>query len=218
MFVSRKNVEVDGWGCDVLYVRPGKGTTCLGLCPLPAARQLRIDHAMRTLCFYLSQLHKLHWTWGLKSAKALARDRVTPEGFLPPVRLVCIIWHFWSLTADCSTCQMQILIIPGNPGSAEYYLPFILALASMLKGRAEVSAISQFGHSHNDGKKVICILRMEGAPACKDLVWPANPDLFLQAIQRWSCWGQISQQKASERVWHKAWSCTVPLTGRASPA
>ena len=45
-------------------------------------------------------------------------------------------------------------MIPGNPGAATYYVPFMLALWDQFKGSAEVSALSQMGHGYAGSNKV----------------------------------------------------------------
>ncbi len=44
------------------------------------------------------------------------------------------------------TCQLQVLLIPGNPGSCEYFFPFLEHLHALLGGTAEVLALTHPGH------------------------------------------------------------------------
>ncbi|GAB4815405.1 hypothetical protein N2152v2_002451 [Parachlorella kessleri] len=41
--------------------------------------------------------------------------------------------------------QLQVFVVPGNPGKAHYYVPFMQSLHELLSGRASVTAISQLG-------------------------------------------------------------------------
>ena len=50
---------------------------------------------------------------------------------------------------------LQILIIPGNPGAAGYYVPFMLALRDLFRGRADIVSLSQLGHGYDNGNRVI---------------------------------------------------------------
>ncbi|KAL3132467.1 hypothetical protein ABBQ32_009017 [Trebouxia sp. C0010 RCD-2024] len=43
--------------------------------------------------------------------------------------------------------RLQVLILPGNPGSAGYYEAYIAALHAALHGQAEVHAVSHLGHA-----------------------------------------------------------------------
>ena len=61
---------------------------------------------------------------------------------------------YTSLSAGSRLPAIQILVIPGNPGAARYYVPFMLALWDIFKGSAEVSALSQMGHGYSAGTKV----------------------------------------------------------------
>ena len=49
--------------------------------------------------------------------------------------------------------MLQALVIPGNPGAAAYYAPFMQALHTAYNGGMEVVAVSQLGHGHNHGTK-----------------------------------------------------------------
>ena len=40
---------------------------------------------------------------------------------------------------------VQLLIIPGNPGAASFYTPFMRSLHAQLRGRAAVSCVSNLG-------------------------------------------------------------------------
>ena len=40
---------------------------------------------------------------------------------------------------------VQLLIIPGNPGAANFYTPFMQSLHASLRGRAAVACISNLG-------------------------------------------------------------------------
>jgi hypothetical protein len=42
--------------------------------------------------------------------------------------------------------RLQILIIPGNPGAAAYYSPFMQQLYNAFDGRMDIHSISQLGH------------------------------------------------------------------------
>jgi len=43
------------------------------------------------------------------------------------------------------TVGLQVLVWPGNPGAAGYYVPFMEALSQALQGRASVAAVSNLG-------------------------------------------------------------------------
>eukprot|EP00798_Chlamydomonas_sp_ICE-L_P020745 gene20745-27564_t len=42
--------------------------------------------------------------------------------------------------------QFQVLVVPGNPGNASYYKPFIRFLHQEFEGHAEIVSISHPGH------------------------------------------------------------------------
>lgn len=42
---------------------------------------------------------------------------------------------------------LQVLILPGNPGSAGYYEAYIAALHAALQGQADIHAVSHLGHA-----------------------------------------------------------------------
>ena len=42
-------------------------------------------------------------------------------------------------------CLLQILVWPGNPGAAGYYVPFMEAVSQALEGHASVAAVSNLG-------------------------------------------------------------------------
>lgn len=42
--------------------------------------------------------------------------------------------------------RLQALIIPGNPGAAGYYVPFMLSLREAFRGEIDLFAVSQLGH------------------------------------------------------------------------
>ena len=47
---------------------------------------------------------------------------------------------------------LQVLVIPGNPGVAGYYIPFLRYLkSSLLPQRADVFACSYVGHTRQGG-------------------------------------------------------------------
>ena len=49
------------------------------------------------------------------------------------------------LQADQPAPAVQLLIIPGNPGAASFYTPFMRSLHAQLRGRAAVSSVSNLG-------------------------------------------------------------------------
>jgi len=55
------------------------------------------------------------------------------------------------------TALLQILVIPGNPGSAAYYLPFLQSLHTAYQGRAAVSAVSQLGHAVGESSRLFSL-------------------------------------------------------------
>ena len=44
------------------------------------------------------------------------------------------------------TARLQVLLIPGNPGSAQYFHTQLQLLHQAMKGRVDVMAISHAGH------------------------------------------------------------------------
>ena len=69
--------------------------------------------------------------------------------------------------AGLGAALLQILIIPGNPGSAAYYLPFMQGLHTAFSGRAAISAVSQLGHAAGDRGRVrpaLCAVRHSSCP------------------------------------------------------
>ncbi|EFJ43272.1 hypothetical protein VOLCADRAFT_96604 [Volvox carteri f. nagariensis] len=42
--------------------------------------------------------------------------------------------------------RLQVVVFPGNPGSAAYFKPFMLAVHRLLRGRADVLAVTHAGH------------------------------------------------------------------------
>ena len=43
--------------------------------------------------------------------------------------------------------RLQVLMLPGNPGSAGYYEAYIAALHAALHGQADIHAVSHLGHA-----------------------------------------------------------------------
>lgn len=65
--------------------------------------------------------------------------------------------------------RLQVLILPGNPGSAGYYEAYIAALHAALHGQADVHAVSHLGHASSRkarqyGNKVQLLLTHAGPP------------------------------------------------------
>jgi len=50
---------------------------------------------------------------------------------------------------DAGHSALQVLILPGNPGSAGYYEAYIAFLHAALQGRADIHAVSHLGHASN---------------------------------------------------------------------
>lgn len=48
---------------------------------------------------------------------------------------------------DAGRSALQVLILPGNPGSAGYYEAYIAALHTALHGQADIHAVSHLGHA-----------------------------------------------------------------------
>ena len=46
--------------------------------------------------------------------------------------------------------RLQVLILPGNPGSAGYYEAYIAALHAALHGQADIHAVSHLGHASSN--------------------------------------------------------------------
>lgn len=49
------------------------------------------------------------------------------------------------LAASAQPPEVQLLIIPGNPGAAPYYTPFMRSLHARLGGKAAVATVSNVG-------------------------------------------------------------------------
>lgn len=52
--------------------------------------------------------------------------------------------------------EVQLLVIPGNPGAASFYVPFMRALHDRLRGRATVLAVSNLGMVRGAGGQGGC--------------------------------------------------------------
>ena len=64
--------------------------------------------------------------------------------------VVCMLLMFVSHhvpAADAGHSNLQVLILPGNPGSAGYYEAYIASLHAALHGRADIHAVSHLGHA-----------------------------------------------------------------------
>eukprot|EP00891_Asterochloris_glomerata_P000518 jgi/Astpho2/518/Aster-x0937 len=65
--------------------------------------------------------------------------------------------HHWTLRelflCLTGTEELQILIIPGNPGAAGYYTPYMEHLHEQLRGRASIRAVSHLGHGPNSSRR-----------------------------------------------------------------
>jgi hypothetical protein len=48
--------------------------------------------------------------------------------------------------------EVQLLIIPGNPGAASFYTPFMRSLHAQLRGRAAVCCVSNLGMVRHVGE------------------------------------------------------------------
>ncbi|KAI8476477.1 MAG: hypothetical protein J3K34DRAFT_401470 [Monoraphidium minutum] len=56
-----------------------------------------------------------------------------------------------SAPASISPAALQIIVIPGNPGSCRFYAAFMEALYSNFGGSADVVAVSHAGHEEGSG-------------------------------------------------------------------
>ncbi|BDA41944.1 probable lipid droplet-associated hydrolase [Coccomyxa sp. Obi] len=52
----------------------------------------------------------------------------------------------FSIRADTGTSRCQALVIPGNPGAAAYYTPFMQRLFEAFGGGIDIYSLSQLGH------------------------------------------------------------------------
>ncbi|GLI62525.1 hypothetical protein VaNZ11_005183 [Volvox africanus] len=57
-----------------------------------------------------------------------------------------IITELWGINASAGKPRLQVVVFPGNPGSAEYFKPFMLAVHRQLQGHADVLAVTHAGH------------------------------------------------------------------------
>ncbi|KAG2492005.1 hypothetical protein HYH03_009735 [Edaphochlamys debaryana] len=64
--------------------------------------------------------------------------------------------ELWGLDASTSgPPALQVVVVPGNPGTAAFFRPFMSRLHAALGGRARVLALSQAGHDgghHHEGR------------------------------------------------------------------
>ncbi|KAK9803669.1 hypothetical protein WJX72_010287 [[Myrmecia] bisecta] len=81
-----------------------------------------------------------------------SEPEILPAEYAGPV-----VWHgciqtgtqsveAYRVAATQGQALVQLLVLPGNPGSAAFYVPFLRGLHAAWQGRAEVTAISHLGH------------------------------------------------------------------------
>ncbi|MEW5298185.1 MAG: hypothetical protein WDW36_001336 [Sanguina aurantia] len=57
----------------------------------------------------------------------------------------------YCVSASQGPAALQVLVVPGNPGSARYFIPFLQSLDKALGGRADLCAITHAGHQGPGG-------------------------------------------------------------------
>ncbi|GIL69790.1 hypothetical protein Vretifemale_609 [Volvox reticuliferus] len=57
-----------------------------------------------------------------------------------------ITTEVFGINASAGIPRLQVVVIPGNPGSAEYFKPFMLSVHRQLQGHADVLAVTHAGH------------------------------------------------------------------------
>lgn len=65
--------------------------------------------------------------------------------------------HSWGPGAP----HLQLVMLPGNPGSAAYYIPFLQAIHKSLDSRAHIYAVSYAGHSDFAADQVPLLYSLE---------------------------------------------------------
>ena len=54
---------------------------------------------------------------------------------------------FLKSSSHAGQSALQVLILPGNPGSAGYYKAYVAALYAALQSQVDVFAVSHLGHA-----------------------------------------------------------------------
>eukprot|EP00199_Chlamydomonas_sp_CCMP681_P001762 CAMPEP_0119105862 /NCGR_PEP_ID=MMETSP1180-20130426/3720_1 /TAXON_ID=3052 ORGANISM="Chlamydomonas cf sp, Strain CCMP681" /NCGR_SAMPLE_ID=MMETSP1180 /ASSEMBLY_ACC=CAM_ASM_000741 /LENGTH=367 /DNA_ID=CAMNT_0007091035 /DNA_START=169 /DNA_END=1272 /DNA_ORIENTATION=+ len=90
--------------------------------------------------------------------------------------------------ADAQLPSLQILVLPGNPGSAHYYKDFMRQLHTAFKGQAHIYSCSHAGHDtgpHNTGKQTLKTLDEQITHKAdfmrQHLLLPGRPPLVILA-------------------------------------
>ncbi|KAL0034922.1 hypothetical protein WJX79_000653 [Trebouxia sp. C0005] len=88
-----------------------------------------------------------------QQARSKAMDEAVSLGRLWPCHRVVKVdgrsTEVFSLKSSAGHSALQVLILPGNPGSAGYYEAYIAFLHVALQGRADIHAVSHLGHASN---------------------------------------------------------------------
>lgn len=97
-----------------------------------------------------TQVARAVWTVGRHPTHVLRLPSQGERGSRS-VLCVCLCSNMRTIARACSLHvtagppRLNVLIIPGNPGVAEYYEPFMHSLHQGLQGRACITCVSQLG-------------------------------------------------------------------------
>ena len=108
---------------------------------LPCHRSVSLEQLQwwALICLSMLQAVPLWMQGGVTLIPPLLNGGKAPA-FLPRQSIILRCTH-------AGRSALQVLILPGNPGSAGYYEAYIAALHAALHGRADIHAVSHLGHA-----------------------------------------------------------------------
>lgn len=96
---------------------------------------------------------QLSWTCQMQEGNDLSDFLSNTAEQTPARRSICLTSPHMMCTGSA---VLRIVIVPGNPGQASYYLPVISHLHGALGGKADVFAISHMGHGIGCDASKVC--------------------------------------------------------------
>lgn len=93
--------------------------------------------------------------------------------------------ELYGLQAHSGRPRVQVLVVPGNPGSAGFYRMLMQQVFAAFDGAADVMAVSHVGHDPDDISKgavygLDCQVQHK-AQLCRELTAPGRPPLVILA-------------------------------------
>ena len=98
------------------------------------------EHAASSYTLNTSGCKQLHSEYKRREIDSILIDLCKGNLLLPLKSIILSCTH-------AGRSALQVLILPGNPGSAGYYEAYIAALHAALHGRADIHAVSHLGHA-----------------------------------------------------------------------